>query len=247
MNDSDATLGRPDVGRPNGSGLAGVTPRPIERPVPLRQSVYDALTELIIVGTLPPGQHLVESDLARHLGVSRQPVREALHRLQAEGWIDLRPGQGAFVHVPTDEDVDQLLTVRALLEGGSARLAARVATPEQVDHLRELVRVGEKALAKEPPDVERLVATNAEFHSYVTHMTSNTVLAELITLVDRRIRWYYAPLARHRGHDSWDEHTALVDALAAHDEDGAAAIARDHSEATRATYHELKAAGELEL
>ncbi|MBO0891100.1 MAG: GntR family transcriptional regulator [Acidothermales bacterium] len=224
-----------------------MTPRPIERPVPLRQSVYDALIELIIVGSLPPGQHLVESELARHLGVSRQPVREALHRLQAEGWIDLRPGQGAFVHVPTDEEVDQLLTVRSLLEGGSARLAARVSTPEQIEHLRELVRAGEAALAEEHPEVESLVASNAEFHSYVTRMASNTVLAELITLVDRRIRWYYAPLARHRGHDSWDEHTELVDALAAHDEDRAAAIARDHSETTRATYHDLKAAGELEL
>lgn len=247
MNDSGPAWVRPDVGRPNGSALSGATPQPIERPVPLRQSVYDALIELIIVGTLSPGQHLVESELARHLGVSRQPVREALHRLQAEGWIDLRPGQGAFVHVPTDEEVDQLLTVRSLLEGGSARLAARAATPEQIDHLRRLVRAGETALTAEQPEVEQLVTANAEFHAYVTQIAANAVLGELITLVDRRIRWYYAPLARQRGHDSWDEHTALVDALAEHDEDRAAAIARDHSEATRTTYHELKDAGELEL
>jgi DNA-binding GntR family transcriptional regulator len=107
-------------------GADGAVPgliRPVERPVPLRQSVYEALVELIVAGTLRPGQHLVESELARQLGVSRQPVREALHRLEAEGWIDLRPSQGAFVHVPTDTEVDQLLDVRELLEGATARLA----------------------------------------------------------------------------------------------------------------------------
>src|SRR5437879_7153803 len=101
--------------------------RPVERPVPLRQSVYEALVELVVEGRLRPGQHLVETELARQLGVSRQPVREALHRLEAEGWVDLRPNQGAFVHVPTDDEVDQLLDVRELLEVETARLGARAA------------------------------------------------------------------------------------------------------------------------
>jgi DNA-binding GntR family transcriptional regulator len=102
--------------------------RPVERPVPLRQSVYEALVELVVAGRLRPSQHLVETELARQLGVSRQPVREALHRLEAEGWVDLRPNQGAFVHVPTDEEVDQLLDVRELLEVETVRLAAMAAT-----------------------------------------------------------------------------------------------------------------------
>src|ERR1700685_3692051 len=85
--------------------------RPVARPVPLRQSVYEALVELIVAGPPRPGQHLVESELARQLGVSRQPVREALHRLEAEGWIDLRTSQGAFGHVATDSAVHQLLAM----------------------------------------------------------------------------------------------------------------------------------------
>src|ERR1700726_852101 len=97
---------------------------PVARPVPLRQSVYEALVELVVGGRLGPGEHLVETELARQLGVSRQPVREALHRLEAEGWVDLRPSPGAFVHVPTDSEVDELLDVRALLEAETARLAA---------------------------------------------------------------------------------------------------------------------------
>ncbi|WP_208617141.1 GntR family transcriptional regulator, partial [Streptomyces canus] len=101
----------------------GTVPR-LERPGPLRDRVYGALLELITTRALQPGQHLVESELAGHLGVSRQPVREALQRLNTEGWVDLRPAQGAFVHEPTDEEADQLLTVRTLLEAEAARLAA---------------------------------------------------------------------------------------------------------------------------
>src|SRR5688572_599084 len=127
--------------------LSAAASRRVERPAPLRQAVYDALLELIVNRTLEPGQHLVEAELAEYLGVSRQPVREALQRLQTDGWVDLRPAQGAFVHTPTDEEADQLLAVRTLLEAESARLAAQGSTPEHVEHLRELQSAGEAALA----------------------------------------------------------------------------------------------------
>src|SRR6201994_4791825 len=136
-----------------GVAMAAVI-RPLQRPVPLRQSVYDALIDLIVGGELPPGQHMVETDLARQLGVSRQPIREALHRMEAEGWVDLRPSQGAFVHVPTDSEVDELLDVRALLEAETARLAAASSSPApqspqvrsaQLARLREICRTGEAA------------------------------------------------------------------------------------------------------
>ncbi len=110
----------------------GAVPK-LERPGPLRDRVYEALLELITTRALQPGQHLVESELAGHLGVSRQPVREALQRLNTEGWVDLRPAQGAFVHEPTEEEADQLLTVRTLLEarppGWPPSTRARRASP----------------------------------------------------------------------------------------------------------------------
>src|SRR5215471_20396871 len=130
--------------------------RPVQRP--LRQSVYEALVELVVGGALRPGQHLVESELARQLGVSRQPVREALHRLAAGGWVDLRPSQGAFVHVPTDQEVDELLDVRELLEMQTVRLAARAAGSQPMTWLREVCREGEAAI--EAGDTELFVAVN---------------------------------------------------------------------------------------
>ena len=217
------------------NGVATGTIRPVARPVPLRQSVYEALVELIVGGALQPGQHLVESELARQLGVSRQPVREALHRLEAEGWIDLRPSQGAFVHVPTDREVDQLLDVRELLEGATARLAARAATPEAVAALRATWREGSAAL--DSGDVARTVAANNDFHAAVAELAGNTVLAELSEIVGRRVRWYYRQVAPARGHESWAEHAEIVAAIEAGDEDQAAALARMHTERTRTAYH----------
>ena len=145
--------------RPARGAFTGATtrtgPPPVERPAPLREAVYDALVEMIITAELQPGQHLVENDLAAQLGVSRQPVREALQRMQTEGWVDLRPALGAFVHIPTEDEADQLLAARTLLETESARLAAEHATPEQLEHLWELHRSGEAALAADDQEVPR--------------------------------------------------------------------------------------------
>ncbi|MFH9674180.1 GntR family transcriptional regulator [Streptomyces sp. NPDC017405] len=217
----------------------GAVPR-LERPGPLRERVYEALLELITTRALRPGQHLVESELAGHLGVSRQPVREALQRLNTEGWVDLRPAQGAFVHEPTEEEADQLLTVRTLLEAEAARLAAAHADADSIAVLEELCAEGERAVAAE--DVDRAVALNAAFHSKVMELAGNTVLAGLAAQVDRRVRWYYTPVARRRGGQSWTEHRALIAAIAGRDEQRATRLMREHTEHTRRSYHARGAA-----
>lgn len=212
---------------------------PLERPTPLRERVYDAISEMIITRELSPGEHLVESELATYLGVSRQPVREALQRLQTEGWVDLRPAHGAFVHVPTDDEAEQLLAVRAILESESARLAAMNATDELVAPLSELQRTGEAAVAAD--DEEGMVSANAALHAHVVAMSGNSVLADLFTSVARRVRWYYLPIARSRGQDAWDEHAEIIEAIAGKDADRAAILMRQHAERTREIYHERRA------
>jgi DNA-binding GntR family transcriptional regulator len=225
----------------NDAGSAGPAPAvraPLERPAPLREAAYDVLVEMIVTRELQPGQHLVENELAVQLGVSRQPVREALQRLQSEGWVDLRPALGAFVHVPTDAEADELLAVRTLLEAESARLAARQATPAQVDRLRELQRTGEKALADN--DEQGLVAANDALHTYLVSMSGNTVLANLIASVARRVRWYYRPIALIRGKDAWDEHAELITAIAGRSGRRAGDLMRRHTERTREIYHQRR-------
>ncbi|MFF1299935.1 MULTISPECIES: GntR family transcriptional regulator [unclassified Streptomyces] len=213
----------------------GAVPR-LERPGPLRDRVYEALLELITTRALQPGRHLVESELAGHLGVSRQPVREALQRLSTEGWVDLRPAQGAFVHEPTEEEADQLLTVRTLLEAEAARLAAAGASGAAIGVLEEMCAEGERAVADD--DVDRAVAMNARLHAKIMELAGNAVLAELAAQVDRRVRWYYTPVARQRGQQSWIEHRELIAAIADRDEQRATAVMRAHTEHTRKMYHE---------
>ncbi|MGY1496278.1 GntR family transcriptional regulator [Streptomyces sp. QTS52] len=213
----------------------GAVPK-LERPGPLRDRVYEALLELITTRVLQPGQHLVESELAGHLGVSRQPVREALQRLNTDGWVDLRPAQGAFVHEPTEAEADQLLTVRTLLETEAARLAAANAGAPAIAVLEELCAEGERAVAAD--DVDAAVAMNARLHAKIMELAGNAVLAELAGQVDRRVRWYYAPVARQRGQQSWIEHRELIAAIADRDERRATEIMRAHTEHTRRMYHE---------
>jgi DNA-binding GntR family transcriptional regulator len=212
---------------------------PLQRPLPLREQVYEAIAEMIVTRELKPGEHLVENELATHLGVSRQPVREALQRLQTEGWVDLRPAQGAFVHIPTDEEADQLLAVRTVLEAESARLAAKNdATAEQLAQLRAAQRTGENALAAE--DQEGMVAANAALHAHVVSMSGNSVLADLVASVDRRVRWYYLPIARARGKEAWDQHAQLIDAIEQKNSRRAYTLMRRHTERTREIYHEWR-------
>jgi DNA-binding GntR family transcriptional regulator len=217
-----------------GGAKTSGTIRPLERPVPLRQSVYDTLVDLIVSTELRPGQHLVETELARQLGVSRQPVREALHRLEAEGWVDLRPSQGAFVHVPTDQEVDELLDVRELLEAETARLAASSDKPDKTIRLRAIVAEGQAAA--DANEVGRAVAANNAFHAEIAAVAGNAVLADLAGIVGRRVRWYYRLVAPARGHGSWSEHEELTEAIEAGDAERAMLIARKHTERTRSAY-----------
>jgi len=219
-----------------GVTMAAAIIRPLQRPVPLRQSVYDALIDLIVSGELPPGQHMVETDLAQQLGVSRQPIREALHRMEAEGWVDLRPSQGAFVHVPTDSEVDDLLDVRALLEAETARLAAASAPgPARLARLRDICRDGQAAA--DTGDFSAAVGANDAFHAEIAAIGGNAVLAELADIVGRRVQWYYRMVAPARGHGSWAEHAEMINAIEAGDPERAQALARKHTERTRQAYH----------
>ncbi|WP_338778100.1 GntR family transcriptional regulator [Streptomyces sp. DG1A-41] len=217
--------------------LTAAASRRVARPAPLRQAVYDALVELIISGALKPGQHLVEGELAEQLGVSRQPVREALQRLHTDGWVDLRPAQGAFVHSPSQEEVEELLSVRAVLESYSAQLAAQHADPAGIERLRELQKEGMEAIAAD--DAERLVAANTALHDHIASLAGNNVLMQLISLVSRRVRWYYTPIAKPRGKDAWTEHAQLVEAIANGDADKASKIMRRHADRTTRLYRTL--------
>ncbi|MEZ5130402.1 GntR family transcriptional regulator [Mycolicibacterium sp.] len=198
--------------------------------------MYHTLLEMITSRELQPGHHLVETELARILGVSRQPIREALLRLQFEGWVDQRPAYGTFVHIPSDTEADELLAVRAVLEAESARLAAQHTNAEHVERLRDVLHTGEQAVASEDPAA--LVAANSDFHGYIVSMTGNGFLAETLGSLERRVRWYHVSFARTRGRASWDEHAEIVEAISAGKSRRACDLMRRHAERTRMGYRQ---------
>lgn len=201
---------------------------------PLRERARDRLERLIVAGVYQPGEHLVETDLAKRLGVSRGPVREALYMLEIQGWVDLRPRQGAFVHSPTLEEIDHFFEVRILLESQVAVLVAGNTSLEDLQHLRGLIESARKAIERQ--DEEGVIAANATFHGYVHRLSGNPVLVELVETLDKRMRWYFSPVAMERAADAWDEHEAMLEAFADGDGDRAAEISRKHSEYTRLAY-----------
>jgi DNA-binding GntR family transcriptional regulator len=206
----------------------------LQQSPPLRDQVYDRLERLIIDRVLPPGARLTEGELAERLGVSRNPVREALNGLSRTGWVELRPRHGAYVRRQTAEEGDQFFHVRRLLEIESARLTADRATSDMVAELKTLLRQGWQALEDE--DETALLSANSRFHAEIVSMSGNQVLAETLGMLDKRLRWYFAPVVVRRGPDSWQEHTELVDAIAANDPEKASDVMWRHTEGTRLAY-----------
>jgi DNA-binding GntR family transcriptional regulator len=138
------------------------------------------------------------------------------------------------VHTPTPEEVGQLLGVRSVLEAYSAHGAALHRTDQHIARLRELQEAGVSALAAD--DERALVDANTAFHNYIVDISGNKVLAELISQVQRRVRWYYTPIARPRGKEAWNEHAVLIRAIADGDADEAQQLMRQHTERTTEFY-----------
>src|SRR5476651_96368 len=179
----------------------------------LTKVVSDRIRSRILDGTLKPGERLVEDRLSVELGVSRVPVREALLGLSREGLVRLEPRRGASVAEVTPKIVDELVEVRALLEGLNARLAARRHDPEIVALLRDTLKRG-NAAAKDATQ-EELSRLNAEFHERLTEASRNSVLADTMRSLRERTSLAFTLNSRQRARDDWQEHAGILAAVIA--------------------------------
>jgi DNA-binding GntR family transcriptional regulator len=207
---------------------------PLQRDLPLWERTYHALERLIIHRELPPGTRLVETELAERLGVSRNPVREALRALETAGWVEVQPRQGAFVTTPGPEDGDHLFEVRSIFEPQAAALAAGRITQETLARLEELGQQG--LAAAERGDADAVVELNALFHRAIFAAAGNGVLSEMLLHLEKKSMWHFSTIATARGVDSWHEHTSLLEALTAGDADAAFAEMDAHVRASWTSY-----------
>lgn len=197
-----------------------------QRATPLSERVYEKVEQSIVNGSLPLDMRLVEDDLARQLGVSRNPVRQALQRLAHEGFVQRRPGRGAFVHSPSAQEIDDIFHVRALLESDCARLAAERITASELDELSRILELGKAAIEVE--NAAQLLELNDVFHGVIISAANNPVMERMMISLRRRIRWYFTSVVVTRATGSWKEHEAIYHALRGRDGVKSAALMSAH-------------------
>ncbi|MES2686353.1 MAG: GntR family transcriptional regulator [Pseudomonadota bacterium] len=190
-------------------------------------AIVEALTRAIVDHRLHPGTKLAEQKLADHFGVSRTLVRQALFQLSQNRLIRLEPARGAFVAAPAVNEARQVFAVRRMLEAEMTRAFVRESTPAKIRALREHVAQEKAAVASN--DVAGRTELLGDFHVRMAELMGNEVLAQMLgELVSRcaliTLMYQSASAAEH----SSEEHTEIVKALAAKDEELAVRLMDEH-------------------
>ena len=210
---------------------------PVPAPGTLQgETTYERLCEEIRSGKLPPGSRLRETEIAERLAVSRTPVREAIRRLEADGLVDHLPRSGAVVRKLEYPELMELYEMRTVLEGTAARLAARAASPVE---LEELVAINDemRAAAGRP---EVVIGLNRQFHKLLLDAARNRFLLRAMATVENTLLILgSSSMAKpDRAREAVDEHREVLDALPARDGAAAEAAMRRHME--RAQFARLR-------
>ena len=192
----------------------------------LHDRVVAELRQAILSGRLKPGERLVEGRLADEMGVSRNPVREAIRALASEGLIEVTARRGAAVATMTEQEARETIEVRALLEGHNARLAARRQDKQIIKRIETVLNKGTAAVAGKR--FEQLFDLNQQFHQELAAAGQNTVLGELLLRLRERTAMLFSPMNPARQARSWDEHAATLRAIIEGDERAAATLASEH-------------------
>lgn len=211
----------------------------------LAEQVRDAVLDEIASGRGPAGSRVIQEQLAQQLGVSRQPVQQALTLLRKEGVLSDAPGRGLQV-APLDlAHVQQMYDVRAVIEGLAFRKAAEMSAARAKDKGPALIRAGRKAAAS--GSVSAMIAADMAFHEFIYALSGNPLVAPAM-----QTHWTHAQrvmgevlMRDDKPRDIWDQHEALLEAVASGKGTQAERMARQHIiEAADFMIARLKAEGQ---
>lgn len=197
---------------------------------PLREIVFETLREAIINAVLKPGERLMEIQLAEEMGVSRTPVREAIRKLELEGFVVMVPRKGAYVAGISMKDIADVFEIRAAMEGLAAGLAAERITEEELEQLeRILVKIGECVQNK---DLEKLIEVDTEFHDTLYQACRNERLVQIVSNLREQIQRARTASLSTPGRSKYalEEHKKIVEAVSERNVELAQMLARDHIE-----------------
>ena len=197
----------------------------------LNQRVYHILKLRIIKEDLKPGEKLLEGKIAEQLGVSRTPVREALHRLAAEGYVMKTPNQGVLVNEVSMKQYIEVLQVRATLEGLAAYFFTKRSTVADLEELQKNIEKMSQLVADDEPNYLKYSDLNYKFHCFIVNGCKNDCLKKVLTNM-------YGQYGRFRSRSllmfperikvSLNEHKRIFNSIKKKDAETAEKLSREH-------------------
>jgi len=196
--------------------------------LPLRDVVFNTLRQAILRGELKPGERLMEIQLANKLGVSRTPVREALHKLEQEGLVLTMPRKGAEVADISEKSLHDVLEVRRALEALAIQLACDKMSVDQIQELSDAAQAFRDTL--DSGDITRIAEADVAFHDVIHLATGNQRLIQLLNNLREQM---YRFRVEHLKKESYypqllKEHREMIGYIKARNKDEATKIATEH-------------------
>jgi DNA-binding GntR family transcriptional regulator len=194
----------------------------------LEEMVFSKLEEEILSGDLERGTALGEIALSKRLGVSRTPVRGALHRLAEEGLVEILPNRGATVIGINVDDLVDIYNIRERLEGLASALAAKRATPDELKRLTEAVELADFYISKN--DTEHIKELDTVFHSIIYSASGSRFLSRTLSELHRKIKSYRKRSLSVPGRleRTAEEHREILEAIKRQDAEEADRLTSDH-------------------
>ena len=193
---------------------------------PLREVVAGKLRLMILDGELKPGQRLVEGHLAERLGVSRNPVREAMRSLEATGLIEVVPRRGAHVSAIDKCEVHHIQQIRILVEGYAVEQAATIQDPDAIERIRQCMEEGRQAT--ERGDAVTAAVCHRDFHIAVERAAGIPFLQQVLDPLRQQTELVFSVVTDSRGDITWEEHEDIYNAIATGDAPRAREMSRRH-------------------
>ena len=203
--------------------------------LPVREKVYNHLKSAILSGDFDPGERLTEEHLAIKLKVSRTPVREALHKLESEGLITPRKKRGFIASRDSKEEVEELLELRAVLEGYALKLISERIPEKILEQLNEFIEKAEEALRKKR--IDEVFKWNTRFHDKLHELVSDKYrLHHLIVNMRKYVLRYRKDTLQYPDGEerAIEGHRKIILALRLHDPELCERIMREHIQEAKA-------------
>lgn len=197
----------------------------------LRSRVFQSIRENILNGVYRENEELRENTIAKELGVSRTPVREALRQLELEGLVKIVPNKGACVTGITQKDVKDIYMIRSLLEGLCARWATEHITEAKIDELEEIILLSEFHLKKRKEEQpQQVTELDGKFHEILYTASNSRILKHVLSDFHKYVRMARKASVTdpERAEKSIEEHKNILQAIKDRDADKAERLANEH-------------------